>query len=337
MGLNVVDVSSNNPINAAITAGADGCIVKATQGKDYVNPSCDAQYQLAKAHGLKLGVYHYGGGNDAAVEADFFLKNVAGYIHEAILILDWEENQNSNYGDSNWCRRFVNHVHEKTGVWCLIYGNRQDINRCTNLVNDCGLWFAGYPTDTQRDWNAPDFMYDTTPWATLVGWQYSAADVDRSKFYITKEQWDAYAKGKSVNPASPVPPTPVDPTKAGDHLSTLDDGKAKAHLDRFGPLGDKLIVEGWHTFVCEHEYIFILDRVTGKELARKEVQALHRPDVKKAFGLSYDEVGFQTEFDLKSFRGHSVIAMMRGTDNREGNPSANWDDLTETRWYHDIK
>lgn len=209
MTLNVVDVSSNNPIQAAITPGADGCIVKATQGTTYINPSCDAQYQLAKAHGMKLGVYHYASGGDAIAEAEFFYQNIKGYLYEAILVLDWEEAQNDNYEDCTWCRKFVNRIHELTGVWCIIYGNRQDINRCTNLADTCGLWFAGYPTDTECNWNAPEFTYNIAPWQTMVGWQYAAADVDRSKFYVTKEQWDKYANPTSnPNPTPPVPPAP---------------------------------------------------------------------------------------------------------------------------------
>lgn len=219
MTLNVVDVASHQTVQQAITAGADACIVKATQGKYYINPKCDAQYQLAKKNGLKLGVYHYAGGRDAIAEAKFFLENVKGYVGEAILILDWEYADNEkNYNDTNWCRRFVDYVHSQTGIWCVMYGNRQDANRFLNTVNDCGLWFAGYPTNTQRDWNAPAFPYSITPWKNMIGWQYSAADVDRSKFYITKEQWDAYAKGSKTN----LTPTPVPIDQSGKNGVAID-------------------------------------------------------------------------------------------------------------------
>lgn len=199
MVLNVVDVSSHQTVQQAVTPGADACIVKVTQGNYYVNPKCDQQYQLAKKNGLKLGVYHYAGGKDAITEAKYFLEHAKGYIGEAILILDWEAADNANYNDTNWCRRFVDYVYQQTGVWCVLYGNAQDISRATNLVNDCGLWFAGYPTNTQRNWNAPEFIYNISPWKSMIGWQYSAADVDRSKFYITKEQWDAYASKEGIN------------------------------------------------------------------------------------------------------------------------------------------
>lgn len=345
MVLNVVDVASHQTVQQAITAGADACIVKATQGTGYINPKCDAQYQLAKQHGLLLGVYHYAGGGSPISEADYFLANIKGYIGEAILILDWEEYQNASYNNTNWARQFVNRVHEKTGVWCVLYGNRQDIDRCLNLVNDCALWFAGYPTNTQRDWNAPEFIYNISPWKSMIGWQYSAADVDRSKFYITKEQWNKYANPSQTNKPNPAPQPvkpnkTVDPTTAGQHFPIMQDPKFpqnKAHLDRFGPVGNKLVVEGWHTTVSNHEFIIIMDRVKNKELARKEVKPIARPDVKKAFGLSVDQVGFKTEFDLAQFKGHSVIVLLRATNDPKGNTAGGFQDFTETRWYHDIK
>ncbi len=231
MALNVVDVASHQTVQQAITAGADACIVKVSQGTGYVNPLCDQQYQLAKKNGLLLGVYHYAGGGNPAAEADYFLKHGAGYVGEAILILDWEEYQNAQYTNTNWARQFVNRVHEKTGVWCVLYGNRQDINYCMNLVNDCGLWFAGYPTNTQRDWNAPAFPYSITPWKNMLGWQYSAADVDRSKFYISRETWQAYAKGSKTNP---IPtPVPVDTTgKNGIAIDNVSKDQATKMVQR---------------------------------------------------------------------------------------------------------
>lgn len=205
MVFNVVDVSSHQSVEAAAFEGAEGCIVKATQGTGYINPSCDAQYQYAKARGLKLGVYHYAGGGDPVAEADYFLRHIAGYIHEAILVLDWEEYQNAQYNNTNWARQFVDRVHAKTGVWCIIYGNRQDINRCQNLVNDCGLWFAGFP-DLRSSWDAPNFPYNISPWKSMVMWQFTTSNgtLDRNKCYITKEQWDMYA-----NPAGGAKPTPT--------------------------------------------------------------------------------------------------------------------------------
>ena len=70
----------------------DFVIIKATGGTGYVNPHCDAHYQEAKALGKKRGVYHYYsdgfGGDDPIAEANYFVDNCAGYVNDAILILD---------------------------------------------------------------------------------------------------------------------------------------------------------------------------------------------------------------------------------------------------------
>ena len=104
--MNGIDISSwQEGINLDVVP-CDFVICKATQGVGYVNPDCDRAYQQAKKAGKCLGVYHYASGNDAVAEAEFFLKNIQGYIGEAILVLDWESAQNANFGkcDFTWCK-----------------------------------------------------------------------------------------------------------------------------------------------------------------------------------------------------------------------------------------
>ena len=85
MSMNGIDVSGwQKGINLK-EVPADFVIVKATQGTTYVNPDCVRAYQQAKGAGRLLGVYHYFSGGDPAAEAEFFVKNVKGYVGEAIL------------------------------------------------------------------------------------------------------------------------------------------------------------------------------------------------------------------------------------------------------------
>ena len=54
----------------------DFVIIKATEGRGYVDSSCDAHYQRAKSQGKLLGVYHFARpdlGNSAQCEADWFV------------------------------------------------------------------------------------------------------------------------------------------------------------------------------------------------------------------------------------------------------------------------
>lgn len=196
MTLKVVDVYSGSPRWYATDENADAVIVKATQGTGYVNPFCDTDYQAAKKAGKLLGVYHYAGGGDPISEANYFLKNVKGYIHEAILGLDWESSQNASWGNGNWCRQFVNEVHRQTGVWPIIYVQFSAVNQVANCADSCGLWGAGYPWYTNT-WEVPPFLssYNFAPWKCLTGWQFTGNTEDRSLFYVDANGWRAIAKG----------------------------------------------------------------------------------------------------------------------------------------------
>ena len=208
MPLKVVDVYSGSPRWYATDDNADAVIVKATQGTGYVNPFCDIDYQAAKKAGKLLGVYHYAAGGDPISEANYFLKNVKGYIHEAILGLDWESAQNSSWGNTNWCRQFVNEVHRQTGVWPIIYVQFSAVWQVANCADTCGLWGAGYPWYT-NSWTVPPFLssYNFAPWKALTGWQFTGNTEDRSLFYVDANGWQAIAKGDGsvTHTAQPSP------------------------------------------------------------------------------------------------------------------------------------
>lgn len=131
---------------------------------------------------------------------------------------------------------------------------------------------------------------------------------------------------------------PTDPTVANPPYSTLSDGKGNyAHVDRFGPKGDKLWVNGWHVAPYTHEFLIFLDRRTGKEIpnTRRKAKGQHRPDVNIAYKTS-GNVGFDEYIDLKLFKGRSVVVLMRATNDPKGDTKGGHQDFTETRWYHDL-
>ena len=219
--LKVIDISSHQSVETAGIDGIDAVIVKATQGTGYINPKCDAQYQLAKKKGRLLGVYHYAGGGNPVAEADYFLKNIEGYIHEAVLCLDWEAGQNASWGNTAWCRAFVNRVFEKTGVWCLIYIQASAVQQAANCANDCPLWIAGYPTDS-ASWDVPAFNYSTSPWPTYTIWQFtSGGGLDRNVAQLTYDAWRKIANPSAqTKPVVEPEPTPL-VTTDGVSLSVL--------------------------------------------------------------------------------------------------------------------
>lgn len=209
--LRVVDVASHQ---AGIVTGAldcDAVICKATEGTGYVNPYCDEHYQSAKAAGKLLGVYHYASGGNPEAEAEFFINNVQGYLHEAILVLDWESGDNAAWGDSNWVARFCAHVVALTGINPMIYVQRSAVGQCIGL-GDYGIWLAEYPDYALRGWGdyvEPNYsgdyaMHQFTSSGNIAGW----GDVlDLSLFFGDANAWRAYA-GATGQPV-PTPQTQV--------------------------------------------------------------------------------------------------------------------------------
>lgn len=145
------------------------------------------------------------------------------------------------------------------------------------------------------------------------------------------------ANGIGGNTSTPTPekPKPVDPTTAGAGYSVMDSGNNHGHVDRWGKVGNTLVASGWHIANYKYEYVFVIDRITGKEVARVKADGAFRPDVNNAY-KTIGDVGFNVTFDANRFKGRSVVLMMRATNDPAGNTAGGAQDFTETRWYHDM-
>lgn len=219
-----IDVSSHDDFNGSeFKANTESCyrdsdfvIVKATQGVSYVHRQCDAIVNRCKADGKLWGFYHYAGGNDPVAEAEFFHGQCRGYFGHGIPCLDWESVQNKAWGDSGWCRRFVDKIHELTGVWCLIYVQASARAQAANCADDCGLWVAGYP-DCRNSWDMPSFGYGTAPWKTWTVWQYSSSNgaTDRNYAQLDRAAWERIASGSGGHAAPEPTPEPSRPVNGG--------------------------------------------------------------------------------------------------------------------------
>lgn len=203
-----IDVSSHDSFTGSTfgRTNTEGCyrdsdfvIVKATQSTNYTYGGYQQVAARVQKDGKLLGFYHYAGGKDPKLEADFFVSKVKGYIGKAVLCLDWESGMNKSWGDKTWCRRFCERVHELTGVWCLIYVQASAIAQAANCADVCGLWVAGYP-DYRNNWNVPAFRYKIAPWNAYSIWQYSSSNelTDRNTSNLSREQWLAIAKGEDM-------------------------------------------------------------------------------------------------------------------------------------------
>lgn len=219
--MRVVDVSSWQNTGSYNLNDFDGLIAKATEGTGYVDKMCDKHYQNAKNAGKLRGVYHFArpdlnkGTDGARREAQFFVKNIQGYIKDAILVLDYEV---APYSD-DWSFAFMDEVHNLTGVWPMLYASASKINgyNWAKTAAVSGLWIAGYP----NKYNVPnppvpsvnDMPYKIGQWGFWCIWQYSSSRgrLDVNITTINAEQWGKYANpGGGPSPTPPTPPTPTD-------------------------------------------------------------------------------------------------------------------------------
>lgn len=194
MSLRIIDVSQ---WQSNFVTDADGIICKATEGTGFVDPTCDAKYQMNKAAGKCLGVYHYARPDlcSAIDEARFFVGNIEGYIGEAVLALDWE--QPGTQGNVSWAKAWLDEVKRLTGIKPMIYMSASVVNQydwSSVAKADYGLWIAGYP-DNRDSWDVPDFPYATGAWDGCAMWQFTSSNgtLDRDIFYGDENAWKAYA------------------------------------------------------------------------------------------------------------------------------------------------
>ena len=215
-----IDISKWQGAGFNVDAAADFVICKATEGTGYVDPLCDKFYQQAKAKGKLLGVYHFARpdlGNTGEAEAEYFVKNIKGYIGEAILVLDYEC---APYSD-DWAYAFAKRVHDLTGVWPMLYASASKINgvNWSKTAKNCGLWIAGYPNAYNVS-NPPtpkpsDMPYGIGAWPFWAIWQYtsSAGALDRDIANMDATAWRKYAAVNGEAKPTPQPEPKPTPTK----------------------------------------------------------------------------------------------------------------------------
>lgn len=206
--MNGIDISSHNTGIDTATIPGDFVIVKLTQGTTYKNP--DYQRAMKAAEGKKLlGCYHYIGGQGYKGELDNFISHFNQYKGRAIACLDWEKIQNSQWGNVEYLRQCVEYFKVKTGITPFIYASLSVFPHAVADAYGCPKWIAQYANDKRIDdyqekpWNEgayPCAIRQYTEYGYLSGW---AGRLDLDKAYISREEWNGYAKGESV-PAAPT-------------------------------------------------------------------------------------------------------------------------------------
>ncbi len=220
--LNFIDISSWQGDIDLSALPIDAVIIKATEAENYVNPYCDPKVQQAKSLGLPWGFYHFAQDGDPTAEADYFIDNCEGYFGEGIPVLDWEVNQSVD-----WVNTFVNRVHDRKGIWPVIYGNPWRFNQ-GGVEQNCGRWIASYPSHlVYPDFNCDEGECPDTD-GLVCAWQFASdgrlsgydGNLDLNRFYGDKNAWLAYAGASNAPEPTPEPePTPTpepEPDTSGD-------------------------------------------------------------------------------------------------------------------------
>lgn len=124
-----VDVSHwNGPIDWTAVA-ADGvrfAVMKATEGRNYDDPTFAGHLARASANGIIAGGYHFARPDltqgDARAEADHYLAVTALQPGEIVPILDIEQSGGLSVSQlQNWVRHWLERVTARTGVHPMIY------------------------------------------------------------------------------------------------------------------------------------------------------------------------------------------------------------------------
>ena len=183
----------------------DFCIAKATEGIGYTDASCDSFIQDCIANNILWGFYHFARENEPEKEAEYFYDECKNYFGYGIPVLDYET---TNYNNREWCERFINRLHELSGVWCLIYISAYMCPQFNGswIPEKCGLWVAGYPY-TMTDWTNDNMPYDVSPFKVVAIWQFTSSlilngfweKLDGDIAYMDSEAWMKYAKCEDYN------------------------------------------------------------------------------------------------------------------------------------------
>lgn len=209
--LNFIDISSHQAdLNlVAVSNSIQGVIVKATEGTSYVNPYCDRHYQQAKGTNLLRGFYHFAGSSDPLAESAFFYRNVLGYLHDGIPVLDWEgvyRNGKCIFEQSvDWVNQFVRQFHSLTGIWPWVYANPWRFNQ-GGVEPNCARWVASYPKIAHPTFAQAASCNCPSADGNVVAWQFCSDgrlqgyehNLDCSVYYGDRESWLRYADSESV-------------------------------------------------------------------------------------------------------------------------------------------
>lgn len=159
-----IDVSSYQ--STFDTDGLAFVIIKATEGRSYVNPRLTAQTKRARDGGCVVGFYHFLWPGNITAQAEYFVSKSPEKAGD-LLAVDWEWTGDRTAASNAEKDRFIREVKRlRPSHRCLLYCNRDfwTTRDTTSFAGD-GLWIADYVTAgkprIQAKWRI--HQYTSTP------------------------------------------------------------------------------------------------------------------------------------------------------------------------------
>jgi len=166
----------------------DFIILKASEGKTYIDPMMETYMKEIDRLGKPYGFYHYARPekNNAADEAKHFCEAIGMDGVNAMLVLDWECEALRH--PLSWALEWLRYVENVYGKKPLIYCSSWYTKKLAPILeNGNGLWVAHY---TKK----PKPTIHTYPYYAL--WQYTSDPYDKDIFNGSIEQWNRYVGKK---------------------------------------------------------------------------------------------------------------------------------------------
>lgn len=184
--------SSNHQPRYDWTGGDVGFgIVKATEGRTFVDHTFPAQWAALADADVVRGAYHFGHPrNDPIAEADFFLSVVDRQPVKKgdLLVLDLETSDGMSDAHVNaWAKQWLERVKERTGTTPLFYANWNFAARYGQGLGDYPLWVAYY-NQPKGGIPAPP------PWKKWIIHQYAEYPVDQNVTTLSLDELRALGR-----------------------------------------------------------------------------------------------------------------------------------------------
>jgi len=157
-------------------SGKEFCIIKATEGTTYLDPTYKERKDKVRNAGMLLGVYHFANSTNAVKEAEWFLSQVGELKEGELVVLDYENYKLSN--PASWCLAWLNHVEKALGFKPILYtyhGILKSYNWKKVSDNNNGLWSSRYGLQEQT----PNLKYQPSngSWSFRMMWQYCSKGI----------------------------------------------------------------------------------------------------------------------------------------------------------------